>query len=159
AQGEAMDHRTDLFSLGSVLYAMCAGRPPFRARGSLAVLKRICEDTPRPLREINPDLPEWLCGLIAKLHAKKPADRFNSAQEVDALLGRAWSGPPPNISCPAPARKGRLRRRYAAVSILLLAAALGLTEAASVTNLRDTLLRRFSSDDRQVVQNDKKVEP
>jgi serine/threonine protein kinase len=159
AQGEAVDHRTDLFSLGSVLYALCAGRPPFRARGSLAVLKRICEDTPRPLREINPDLPEWLCGLIAKLHAKKPVDRFDSAKEVADLLGRALSGSPPSISRPVSARKGRLRWLYAAVLILLLAAALGLTEVAGVTNLRGTLLQRFFSDDRRVVGNGKNVEP
>ncbi|HEY1377166.1 MAG TPA: serine/threonine-protein kinase, partial [Gemmataceae bacterium] len=47
AQGESLDHRADLFSLGSVLYAMCAGRPPFRAPTTVAVLKRVCEDEPR----------------------------------------------------------------------------------------------------------------
>src|SRR5262249_20062237 len=55
AKGETVDHRADLFSLGSVLYAMCTGRPPFRASGSMAVLKRLCEDTPRPIQEINPE--------------------------------------------------------------------------------------------------------
>src|SRR5206468_12752748 len=49
AAGGAVDHRADLFSLGSVLYAMCAGRPPFRASGALAVLKRVCDETPRPV--------------------------------------------------------------------------------------------------------------
>ena len=48
ARGEPVDHRADLFSLGSVLYAMCTGRPPFRAGGTMAVLKRVCEDTPSP---------------------------------------------------------------------------------------------------------------
>src|SRR5207244_2968915 len=47
ALGEAVDARADLFSLGSVLYALCTGHPPFRAATALAVLKRICDDTPR----------------------------------------------------------------------------------------------------------------
>ena len=62
---EPLDHRSDLFSLGSVLYAMCTGRPPFRAAGTVATLTRVCEDTPRPLRELNPDLPEWLMEIIS----------------------------------------------------------------------------------------------
>src|SRR5205085_6683019 len=53
AQGEALDHRTDLFSLGSVLYVLCTGRSPFRASTPLAVLRRVCEEVPRPIREIN----------------------------------------------------------------------------------------------------------
>src|SRR5205085_10991456 len=70
AQGEGMDHRADLFSLGSVLYAMCAGRPPFRAETTLAVIRRVCDEHPRPLRDINPEVPAWLAALIARLHAK-----------------------------------------------------------------------------------------
>ena len=48
ARGEELDARADLFSLGSVLYALCTGRPPFRAQTGMAVLKRVCENTPRP---------------------------------------------------------------------------------------------------------------
>ncbi len=92
AEGKPLDHRTDLFSLGSVLYAMCTGRPPFRASGTMAVLKRVCEDTPPPIREINPEIPEWLVAIIDKLHAKEPADRFQSAAEV-ADAARPASGP------------------------------------------------------------------
>jgi hypothetical protein len=88
AQGEALDHRADLFSLGSVLYTMAAGRPPFRASNTLAVLKRVAEDAPRPIPEIIPEVPQWLCDLIARLHAKKPEDRIGTAREVADLLGR-----------------------------------------------------------------------
>lgn len=86
-----IDQRADLFSLGSVLYVMVSGRPPFRAPTTLAVLKRVTEDTPRPIQEIIPDVPGWLCTLISKLHAKLPADRFQSAKEVADLLGRHWN--------------------------------------------------------------------
>jgi serine/threonine protein kinase len=86
AQGQALDQRADLFSLGSVLYQMVTGRPPFRASTTMAVLKRVAEDTPRPIREIIPETPPWLCDIIAKLHAKKPEDRFSSAREVADLL-------------------------------------------------------------------------
>jgi serine/threonine protein kinase/Leucine-rich repeat (LRR) protein len=88
ALGETTDQRADLFSLGSVLYTMCSGRPPFRAANTIAVLKRVVEDTPRPIQEINPEIPEWLCELISRLHAKNPADRITSAQDVADVLAR-----------------------------------------------------------------------
>ncbi|MCA9125407.1 MAG: serine/threonine protein kinase, partial [Planctomycetales bacterium] len=60
ARGETLDHRADLFSLGSVLYQMVGGRPPFRATNTVAVLKRVCEDKPRPLGDVLPGTPAWL---------------------------------------------------------------------------------------------------
>ena len=86
ARGDTLDHRSDLFSLGSVLYALVTGRPPFRAETTLAVLKRVAEDTPRPIREVIPEVPEWFCRIVEKLHAKDPAERFQTAQEVADLL-------------------------------------------------------------------------
>ena len=86
ARGDQVDHRTDLFSLGTVFYTMLAGHSPFRADSAMGILRRVCDDTPRPLREINPNVPVWLEGFIAKLHAKQPADRFESAIKVSELL-------------------------------------------------------------------------
>src|SRR5262249_17911989 len=84
----ALDGRSDLFSLGSVLYVLCTGRPAFRAGNSLAVLKRVCEDPPRPIREINPDIPDWLAAIVGKLLAKDPGQRFQRAAEVADLLSQ-----------------------------------------------------------------------
>jgi serine/threonine-protein kinase len=88
ARGEYVDHRADLFSLGSVMYVMCTGQLPFRADGTLAVLRRIAEDAPRPMRQLNPDLPERLVQIVERLHAKHPDHRFQSAAEVAELLAR-----------------------------------------------------------------------
>ncbi len=88
AWGRDVDARADLFSLGAVMYAMCSGHSPFRARTTMAVLKRVCESAPRPLRAINPDVPAWLVAIIEKLLAKKPEDRFQTATEVSELLSR-----------------------------------------------------------------------
>src|SRR5207249_4438313 len=68
--------------------AMATGGPPFRASGTMGVLKRVCEDEPQPMREANPQVPNWLDAIVAKLHAKNPDDRFQSAQEVGDLLGQ-----------------------------------------------------------------------
>jgi serine/threonine protein kinase len=87
ARGETLDHRADLFSLGSVLYAMCTGLPPFRATTTMGVLKKVSDDVPKPIREINPEIPDWLVAVIDKLHAKDPADRYQSATEVGNVLG------------------------------------------------------------------------
>jgi hypothetical protein len=87
ANGTGLDHRADLFSLGSVLYTLCTGTPPFSAPTTVAVLKRVCEAAPRPIREVNRKVPCWLVDIIARLHAKDPANRFASANELARLLG------------------------------------------------------------------------
>jgi serine/threonine-protein kinase len=86
AAGEAVDHRADLFSLGSVLYAMCSGQSPFAAEGPLAVMRRVCDERPPPLRSLCPAVPAWLAAIIARLHARRPEDRFQSAAELADLL-------------------------------------------------------------------------
>lgn len=85
-RGESIDARSDLFSLGCVLYALCTGRPPFRADTSYAVLRKVTDDKPRPIQDNNPQLPEWLGRIVMKLLAKSRADRFSSAREVADLL-------------------------------------------------------------------------
>jgi hypothetical protein len=127
ANGETVDIRADLFSLGSVLYALCTGRPPFRASTVMGVLKRVCEEEPRPVREVNPDIPDWLAAIIEKLHAKDPADRFQSTAEVADLLGQhlahlqepsqtPW--PPAIVRMPAP----RAPRRQRSVALWVIVA-------------------------------------
>jgi serine/threonine protein kinase len=158
AGGEAVDHRSDLFSLGSVLYAMCTGRAAFRAQTTLAVIKRVCEDLPRPIREVNPDIPQWLVDIIDRLMAKKPDDRIQSAAELAGLLGNhlAHLQDPENVPAPhgcqsnqPPGTSPRLLwepgtsvRRL----ILFLAigiGTLGITEAAGVTNVSESLSGNF----------------
>ncbi|WP_165227002.1 serine/threonine-protein kinase [Aquisphaera insulae] len=88
ARGEVVDHRSDLFSLGGVLYAAVTGQTPFPGESTMAVLRRVCDEAPRPVRELNPEVPKWLAALIARLMAKDPAARPKSAAEVADLLGR-----------------------------------------------------------------------
>jgi serine/threonine-protein kinase len=86
ARDEPLDHRADLFSLGSVLYTLCVGEPAFRATSTPAVLRRICEEQPQPLRQRNPEVPAWLEQFIDVLLAKDPGQRFASAEEAARLL-------------------------------------------------------------------------
>ncbi len=86
ARGETLDPRSDLFSLGSVLYTLCTGHPPFKAHTTLGVMKRVCDDTPRPIREINPAIPSSLVEIVNRLLVKDPAGRFQTAAEVAQRL-------------------------------------------------------------------------
>ena len=86
ARGDALDPRSDLFSLGTVMYVMCTGRLPFRAETPLGVLRRLTDEEPRDIRAINSDVPVWMVNLIDRLHSKSPNERFASAQDVADVL-------------------------------------------------------------------------
>jgi serine/threonine protein kinase len=143
ARGEAVDHRADLFSLGSVLYAMCTGRSPFRAETTMAVLRRVSEEPARPVREINPEIPPWLAAIIARLHAKDPSERYQSAAEVAEILGQwlAYVQQPNQIPPPFPLEEEPPAsppqwvrpKAIAAATLLVLGVGLGATEATGLT--------------------------
>jgi len=125
AMGGEADHRSDLFSLGAVLYEMCAGRPPFVGNSALAILRQIADEKHRPLRELNPIVPDWLSHTIDRLLAKKPADRIPSAAQLAELFDYEWalmktsSEDVPTV-CQVAQKKRTIRNR-------LIAAAVGAT--------------------------------
>lgn len=85
-RGGRVDARSDLFSLGSTMYAMCTGHSPYRAESSYAVLHRIVGETPQSIREINAEIPDWLEHIITKLLSKDSCQRYDSAEQVAELL-------------------------------------------------------------------------
>lgn len=88
ASGNEIDARSDLFSLGSVMYAMCVGCPPFRSESIVAVLRRVSEADPSSIRNQNSSVPVWLEAFIFKLLAKQPDHRFESAGRVAVYLSQ-----------------------------------------------------------------------
>jgi len=86
ANGDPTDHRTDLFSLGSVLYFMATGHPLFRAERGMGALNRICHHRQRPLWQLVIDIPDELSVLVDRLLEKQPAKRFSSAADVREQL-------------------------------------------------------------------------
>lgn len=144
AQSTAIDHRSDLFSLGSVLYYMCCGRPPFRAESTLAVLKRVVEDQPRAITEIIPEAPNCLTTLINRLHAKNPDKRLGSIQEVCDQLERCSKDYQHKIVTGTPASSGRRRWVTASAALLVVLMGFDFTEKSGITNFQSTVIQLFS---------------
>ena len=86
ACGDRVDHRSDLFSLGCVMYAMCTGHSPFRGDSVAHVIKRVTQDEPRSIADQNQEIPEWLIEIISTLLQKKAEHRFQSAEALATIL-------------------------------------------------------------------------
>jgi serine/threonine protein kinase len=86
--GEELDTSSDLFSLGSVLYLLCAAKPPFEHETVYGVLLKVASADVVPLHKINPEVPPSLASIIGQLHARNPAKRPSSARVTAELLAQ-----------------------------------------------------------------------
>jgi Leucine-rich repeat (LRR) protein len=132
-RGERATARSDLFSLGVVLYRLCTGVLPFQGESTMAVLTALATHEPPPVDRLNPAVPQALAGLVTRLLAKDPARRPTTAEEVAERLGaieRQLAGPgvearteelPPGKE-KAPPRPVRWKRVGVAVALLVLLA-------------------------------------
>ncbi|MBI2900217.1 MAG: protein kinase [Planctomycetes bacterium] len=141
AQGRTVDARSDLFSLGAVMYECITGAPPFTGTSIEAIVNRVARSDPVPPRVVEPGIPRDAENVCLKALAKDAAHRYASAQELADDLDRLVRGEPVLARPPSVLRRGFrsvLRHRLAAVSIAaaVLVAGSGL---AAVLVLRSQL--------------------
>jgi serine/threonine protein kinase/dienelactone hydrolase len=123
AKGNAVDARTDLWSLGVIYYELLAGRTPFQGEGNIAVLHAIIENPPASLREVRPDAPQLASQIICRSLEKDPASRYQSASEVVRETSDLLSRTASRSHDAAAKRRSRVVALSAIVALLLTIAA------------------------------------
>lgn len=137
ARGDRLDTRSDLFSLGCVLYLMATGRSPFAADSTPATLRRVCEETPPRAETLRAEIPESLGILIERLMDKNPAHRPATADAVAGILREMLRDS--DLTSAAPTRPGGQWRSTSTprprwrVPAVLLTVALGIAAWAILT--------------------------
>lgn len=128
ARGESLDARTDLFSFGAVFYEMASGKMAFRGKTSALICKAILDETPPPLSQANPELPQRLDEIVGKALEKDRGLRYQSAAEIRSDLQRLKRDSESGVAFPKIAATRRPRRWKKAGVVLgagvVLAAAL-----------------------------------
>jgi eukaryotic-like serine/threonine-protein kinase len=160
ALGEPVDERSDIYSLGCLLYAMLTGRPPFTGDAAAAILHQQINSEPRPPSETNPKVPVWLDALVMAMLAKAPADRPQRVAQVRAQLAGPGTAASSSHADPADhatavtrvlaGAAGRRHKRKAVVALaagiaLLIGAVLALALPGGPSSTATTSARRTAS--------------
>ncbi len=140
ARGLSIDHRSDLYSLGAVLYAMATGRPPVRGDSMLAILRRVGEEQPIPVYDINETMPLWLDRLVQRFLEKQVDARIANAHDAVELLRTSLAHARAPARNPLPQvlheRTHSKKNRFIVVAALMIGIILvaTLTRSASLFN-------------------------
>ena len=145
AQGAQPDPRSDLYSLGIVMYEMVAGRPPFTGENPVSIAYKQVHDAPQPLVQIVADVPRSYEAIVAKLLAKDPAMRYPTAGALRDDLRRFRSDEPVQALVAAPERAGPQRRRRAAAAAAAVAGATTLNPTVAPTTTGPTMPPRSAT--------------
>ncbi len=138
ARGEKLDRRTDIWSLGVVLYEMIAGKHPFEGGGDQSVIRSILHKEPEPVTKARPDAPPALEQVIGQALAKKAADRYQTMEEFRADIASVAGGLKPLKAKRRPGKRiFGLEARYAVPAALLVVLGLGL--GLNLGGIRDRL--------------------
>ena len=133
-RGETCTVQSDLFSLGTVMYAMCTGHSPFRSESIYSSMQRIVHEEPRSICEQSTSIPEWLEAFIFKLLSKKTGDRFPDAITVATLLEKeiAHAENPSQNAKPIRLDYGQIENTRWAGWLIIAAIAISIVAIASL---------------------------
>ena len=106
-----VDHRTDVYSFGSVLYEMTTGERPFQHKTSFDLLQAAVNEDPEPPSTIAPDIPDSLEAVILRAMSKDPAERFQSARELRRTIEAVVRNPGIDVAAPASLRRSAAPKR------------------------------------------------
>ena len=124
ARGGTLDVRSDIYSLGAVLYRMLSGRPPFTGESPIAVVVKVATEPVTPIGEVNPSVPEPIRRLIDKMMAKDVQERCQTPEELVEAIDRCRSSlqvgasPPARKISPQAAKPAVPPRRWTSVAVL-----------------------------------------
>ena len=143
AGGEPLDHRSDLYAAACVICEMLCGEPPFASRTARTTMARRLTEEPGTLLTTRPSISPGVDAVLLKSLSRLPADRFGSAEEMEAALSRGsvdpYAGVPDSPSRSTDARLGKLtfweelrRRKVWSAGVVYLGVAYGLVSAADI---------------------------
>ncbi len=144
-KGKAVDQRSDIFSLGTILYAMATGKHPFLAESSAEVISSILSHHPPEVAEVREGLPDYLSGVIRRCLEKDPADRYQSARgledDLERLRDGIRSGTVPQtlvMSGPVAGKRSRFRPGWRAVALTAAVVVAAIVGAIAVEKVGST---------------------